>query len=107
MIDGQVGFISLSQDAFYHGDYSEINEENFGQWKTFYSNWGAIKTIVSPAPNKPSKEWFLGHSPCFEWIVKKRDIETLMQQFRWIIKEFYPHDNLRAKLGAKTYDYFY
>jgi len=107
MINGGISLVSLTQDAFYHGDYTEINEENFGEWKNFYSSWGAIKSIVSPAPNRPSKEWFLGQSPCFEWVVKKRDNMTLMANFHSLIKKFYPHNDLRTKLGAKVYDQLY
>jgi len=98
--------VNLGNDCFradiYHGDV-----ERFGIWLPMYSNWGRINGVVSPAPNRPTKEWFLGQTPCFEWIVKKRDQMTLVAAFHSIIKEFYPHDNLRTKLGAKCYDHHY
>jgi hypothetical protein len=98
--------VNLGNDCFradiYHGDV-----ERFGIWLPMYSNWGRINGVVSPAPNRPTKEWFLGQTPCFEWIVKKRDQMTLVSAFHSIIKEFYPHDNLRTNLGAKCYDHYY
>ena len=98
--------VNLGSDSFradiYHGDV-----DKFGVWLPMYSNWGRINGVVSPAPNRPTKEWFMGQTPCFEWIVKKRDQATLVSALHRLIKEFYPHDNLRAKLGAKIYDQYY
>lgn len=98
--------VNLGSDCFradvYHGDV-----DKFGIWLPMYSNWGRIHAVVSPAPNRPTKEWFMGQTPCFEWIVKKRDQATLVSVFHRLIKEFYPHDNLRTKLGAKIYDQFF
>jgi hypothetical protein len=98
--------VNLGSDCFradiYHGDV-----EQYGIWLSMYSNWGRIINVVSPAPNRPTKEWFMGQTPCFEWVVKKRDQATLMSALHRLIKHFYPHDNLRAKLGAKIYDQYY
>ena len=96
-----LGSDSLRADI-YHGDV-----EQYGIWLPMYSNWGRINAVVSPAPNRPTKEWFMGQTPCFEWIVKKRDQATLVSVLHRLIKEFYPHDNLRVKLGAKIYDQYY
>lgn len=103
LVDGQKASISLSQDVFLTDkdiDYTDV-------WRAMSTNWGQIVAVTSPAPNRPTKEWFLGQAPCFEWIVKKRDQVTLMREYGDLIKHFYPHDNLRTKLGAKVYDYFY
>ena len=98
--------VNMGNDCFradiYHGDV-----EQYGIWLAMYSNWGRIQKVVSPAPNRPTKEWFMGQTPCFEWIVKKRDQATLVSALHRLIKEFYPHDNLRIKLGAKIYDQYY
>lgn len=96
--------INLASDAFFE-DYG--NEQDHGWFNAMYSRWGRISSVVSPAPNRPTKEWFLGQSPCFEWVVKKRDINALMGQFNRIIQAYYPHNNLRTKLGAKVYDAYY
>ena len=82
-------------------------DDALGIWKPMYSNWARVHGVVSPAPNKPSKEWFMGQAPCFDWVVKKRDIDALMYDMYGLIKHFYPHNNLRSKLGAKVYDKYY
>ena len=104
MIDGEQRKLSLSSEVFL---CSQGYDAPHGIWSNFYGHWGSIKSVVSPAPNRPTKEWFMGQAPCFEWIVKKRTHQTLMAEFYTIIKHFYPHKNLRTKLGAKTYDAFY
>lgn len=101
LIGNDKGTINLASDAFFE-NYGE--EQDHGWFNAMYSRWGRISSVVSPAPNRPTKEWFLGQSPCFEWVVKKRDINALMGQFNRIIQAFYPHDNLKTKLGAKVYD---
>lgn len=105
MVGGENMKISITNDAFYCD--KGYNYEGHGQWSQFYGAWGNIKAVVSPAPNRPSKEWFMGQAPCFDWIVKKRDQASLICEFSNIIKQFYPHNNLRAKLGAKIYDKYY
>ena len=106
-VQGSEVISNLGQDCFYGDIYKEGFIDNVGIWRSMYSNWGRIYEVVSPAPNRPSKEWFMGQSPCFEWIVKRRDQATLVREFSHLIKEFYPHNNLRTKLGAKIYDFYY
>ena len=99
--------VNLSSNFLVANIYDQNLMDSLGIWGSMYSNWGRVNHVVSPAPNRPSKEWFLGQSPCFEWIVKKKTQTNLMVAFSHLIKEFYPHSNLRSKLGAKTYDQFY
>lgn len=106
-MSGESGKTNLGSDCFRVPDYNDEFFDKVGIWKNMYSTWGRIVDIVSPAPKKPTKEWFVGQSPCFEWVVKKKDNMTLLSQFHHLIREFYPHDNLRTKLGAKAYDQFY
>ena len=98
---------NMGSDIFRVPDYSDEFFDRVGIWKNMYSTWGRIVNVVSPAPKRPTKEWFMGQSPCFDWVVKKRGIHDLMGQLHHLIKEFYPHKNLRAKLGAKVYDAYY
>ncbi len=105
LLNGQTFEIDLAHECF-HTDYDYYNP-SLGIWSPMYGRWGRVKSVISPAPKKPTKEWFLGQSPCFEWIVKKRDQATLLGEFNVIIKHFYPHNNLRSKLGAKAYDKFF
>jgi hypothetical protein len=105
--------IDTSQGAFFeehicnYGSNYDREFELYGEFAYMYTGYGMIKKVVSPAPNRPSKEWFMGQSPCFDFIVKKRKIDQLMYDLGSTIKKFYPHNNLRSKLGAKIYDQFY
>ena len=99
--------VNLGNDWIRADIYAEGFFDDVGIWKSMYSSWGRINAVVSPAPNRPTKEWFMGQSPCFEWVVKKRGQLELMSQFSHLIKEFYPHKNLKTKLGAKVYDAYY
>ena len=64
----------------------------------------AISKVIAPAPTKPSKEWFLGQSPAFDWIVKKKSLKDLWQQYWSTIKCYHPDgDELYDKWYALTY----
>ena len=104
-VNGEPFNVDISNSWLHEEDYDKLG--SYGIWANMYSPWGYVHGIISPAPKKPSKEWFLGQTPCFEWVVKKKGNMELMVQFHHLIKEFYPHKNLRAKLGAKVYDHFY
>lgn len=97
---------NLFDGAIYHPDYYD-EFHSLGLWSAIYGSWGMIQAVVSPAPNRPTKEWFMGQAPCFDWVVKKRGHINLMNEFSTIIKEFYPHDDLEKKLGRKVYDRYY
>ena len=105
LVGGEPFHIDLSNAWLMEEDHDRLHAH--GVWSIMYSPWGYVHGIISPAPKKPTKEWFLGQSPCHEWIVKKRGHIELLVQFHHLIKEFYPHKNLRTKLGAKAYDQFY
>lgn len=100
--DGTEGLF-LTEVDHHHDERVEL----YDVFYKMYSTWGTILKVVSPAPNKPTKEWFMGQSPCFEFIVKKRKIDQLMCDLGSTIKKFYPHNNLRSKLGAKIYDQYW
>ena len=101
MVEGKKWSREFSS-LLYDKDYYTKHREH-GVWTEFYSQWGALHGVISPAPNKPSKEWFLGQAPCFDWIVKKRNQENLLGGLSGLIKEFYPHDDLSERLGEETY----
>ena len=104
MVSGEPFTISMGNDWLYD---DQPNYDKLGIWTPMYSQWARVHGVVSPAPQKPSKEWFMGQAPCFDWVVKKRDIHSLMCALSGYIKQFYPHKNLRAKLGVSVYDKFY
>lgn len=62
-----------------------------------------ISSILAPAPSTPSKDWFLGQSPAFDWVVKKRDLKTLWGAFRYSIKQYHPNgEKVFEKWNKKT-----
>ena len=97
----------FDEHTYNYGTNYERSARLYGEFDYMHTGYGMIKKIVSPAPNRPSKEWFMGQSPCFDFIVKKRKIDQLMYDLGSTIKKFYPHDNLRSKLGAKIYDQYW
>lgn len=106
LADGETWRSDLSNNFFRCVDSYDKQDER-GHWACMYGMWGSVQSIMSPAPNKPTKEWFLGRTPCFEWVVKKRSQKHIMAELYGLIKHFYPHNNLRTKLGAKIYDQYY
>lgn len=106
LVGGGTWRVNIGSQLFRCPDAWDKQEER-GVWECMYSTWGNIIAVTSPAPNRPTKEWFLGQTPCFEWIVKKRSQQQIVSDLYRLIKHFYPHNNLRAKLGAKIYDQFY
>ena len=109
--NGTIHKMDATQGFFFDKDHPGSNYDRnlrlYGHFDYMHSGYGQILKVVSPAPNRPSKEWFMGQSPCFDFIVKKRKIGQLMADLGGIIKKFYPHDNLRSKLGAKIYDQYW
>ena len=64
----------------------------------------AISKVIAPAPTKPSKEWFLGQSPAFDWVVKKKSLQDLWQHYWSTIKRYHPDgDELYDKWYALAY----
>jgi len=105
MVDGQQWTREFSS-LIYDKDYYDNHKEH-GVWSEFYSHWGSLRGVLSPAPNRPSKEWFMGQAPCFNWIVKKRDQGTLISTLSELINEFYVHDDLKERLGESVYDTYF
>ena len=108
LVDGTTIKHNIGSRLFHCDDeWDEKTRAENGIWINMYSSWGSVRSVISPAPKKPTKEWFMGQSPCFDFIVKRRDQIALMTELSGLIKTFYPHNNLRSKLGGKTYDRFY
>ena len=106
VMDATLGLF-FDEHTYNYGTNYERSARLYGEFDYMHTGHGMIKKIVSPAPNRPSKEWFMGQSPCFDFIVKKRKIDQLMCDLGSTIKKFYPHDNLRSKLGAKIHDQYW
>lgn len=61
----------------------------------------AISKVIAPAPTKPTKEWFLGQSPAFDWVVKKKSLKDLFGQYWKSIQLYHPDGE---ELRTKWYD---
>lgn len=59
---------------------------------------GSIASIVSPAPQVMSKEWFDGESEPIDYVMKKRTALQLFNEFNGLIRRFYPHEDLDEKM---------
>lgn len=49
-----------------------------------------IIDVIAPAPSIPDEEWFLGQSPAFDWVVKKKSLRELFGQYKDIIELYHP-----------------
>lgn len=65
-----------------------------------YWTRGWIESIVSPAPQTMSEDWFNGQSEPIDYVMKKRTAEELWRNFRTCIVDFYPHENKDRKINA-------
>lgn len=66
------------------------------------SHHDGISKVIVPAPSLPDKEWFLGQSPAFDWVVKKKDFKTLFDTYGRAIMLYHPQgDLLWEKLKKK------
>ena len=57
------------------------------------SSFEGISKVIVPAPSLPDKEWFLGRSPAFEWVVKKKGLRDLLTAYSSTIRRYHPHGN--------------
>ena len=54
------------------------------------NTYEGITKVIVPAPSIPDKEWFLGQSPAFNWVVKKKNLTTLFRNYGAVIKLYHP-----------------
>lgn len=68
-----------------------------------HNGYGELITkMIAPAPSKPSKEWFLGQSPAFGWVVKKKKLSDLFWIYGSTMKEYHPNgENIYKKWEKK------
>ena len=52
--------------------------------------YDGITQVIAPAPSIPDEEWFLGQSPAFDWVVKKRSLQDLLTTYQGVIRKFHP-----------------
>ena len=85
----------------------EDDNEDHGIWNIFHGPFGKVAEVTSPAPSRPTKEWFAGQEPCFDYIMKKRSLNDLTHSFQRYIREFYPHGDLRDRLGDELHNAYF
>ena len=78
---------SLGGDLFLSTSFPLLERKWTGHLTNDYE--GITKVIV-PAPSIPDKDWFLGQSPAFDWVVKKKDLATLFTAYQGLIKLYHP-----------------
>lgn len=52
--------------------------------------YDGITQVIAPAPSIPDEEWFLGQSPAFDWVVKKKSLQDLLATYQGVIRKFHP-----------------
>lgn len=107
LLDGQrivVGTTNGSPKLF-HFDVSRNerdclgNEHGVKEPQGYWDN-GLLTSIVSPAPNIMSQEWFDGEFEPIDWVMKKRNGRDLWNYLGLHIDKFYPHDDKDKKINA-------
>ena len=69
-----------------------VSSPNHGSW--------VITNVLAPSPTTPDKDWFLGQSPEFNWVVRKRNLVSLQDNYELAIKNHHP-DGVSALEGFK------
>ena len=78
---------NIGSDLFLSASFPLLDRAKTSHLTNTYE--GITKVIV-PAPSIPDKEWFLGQSPAFNWVVKKKNLATLFTNYGSIIKLYHP-----------------
>jgi len=74
-------------DLFHDSDFPLLGRKGMRHLESHYDG---ITNVIVPAPSLPDKEWFLGQSPAFEWVVKKKKLEDLFCTYGSTIKRYHP-----------------
>ena len=71
------------------------------QMRHLTSDYEGITNVIVPAPSIPDKEWFLGQSPAFDWVVKKKSLSTLFDAYRGLISLYHPEGDVLVEKWRK------
>ena len=77
-----------------------ISQTFFAGSNPDYWSQGWITSMISPAPQTMSEDWFNGQSEPIDYVMKKRTAKELWMNFRGAITTFYPHSNKERKINA-------
>ena len=78
---------NFGSDLFLDSAFPLLDRDNMGHLSSHYDG---IVEVIAPAPSLPDKEWFLGQSPAFNWVVKKKNLATLFTTYGSIISLYHP-----------------
>jgi hypothetical protein len=81
---------NFGSDLFLESAFPLLDKDGMGHLTAHYDG---ITKVVVPAPSLPDKEWFLGQSPAFDWVVKKKSLRDLFTTYGSIINYYHPDGN--------------
>ena len=104
LLDGQmITMGGNSNSKLFHFDVSRNEGDYLGNAHGVPnpSTWeyGLITSIVSPAPNIMSQEWFDGEFEPIDWVMKKRTVQSLWLKCRYFVEHYYSHDDKVERLS--------
>ena len=79
---------NFGTDLFLDSEFPLLNRSGM---KHLSAHYDGITKVIVPAPSLPDKEWFLGHSPAFNWVVKKKSLHTLFTAYGSIVMRYHPN----------------
>ena len=78
---------NFGSDLFLDSAFPLLDRDNMGHLSSHYDG---ITEVIAPAPSLPDKEWFLGQSTAFNWVVKKKSLRDLFIAYGSVIKRYHP-----------------
>jgi hypothetical protein len=82
---------NFGSDLFLDSAFPLLDEDKMGH---LTSTFEGISKVIVPAPSLPDKEWFLGRSPAFEWVVKKKSLHALFTHYGSNIRHYHPEGDV-------------
>lgn len=82
---------NFGSDLFLESAFPLLDEDKMGH---LTSTFEGISKVIVPAPSLPDKEWFLGRSPAFEWVVKKKSLHSLFTTYGSNIGHYHPEGDV-------------
>ena len=79
---------NFGTDLFLDSEFPLLNRSGM---KHLSAHYDGITKVIVPAPSLPDKEWFLGQSPAFNWVVKKKSLHALFTTYGSIVMRYHPN----------------
>ena len=92
IVEGGGETVMTSHSDMFHSSLFSEEENNCKETlRSLVNHYYGISKVIAPAPSVPDKEWFLGQSPAFDWVVKKKSLESLFLTYMHVISKFHPN----------------